>query len=83
MPYCGGITYEIEKLESEIWTVYDGHYGPCNAMMKPETSISESIIIQYTVNEEGKYRFVSAFKFNSNDEMEPIYSDVFEVVSQS
>ena len=49
MPYCGGITYEIEKLESKNWVVIDGQYGPCNGMMLPETYISESININFII----------------------------------
>ena len=82
MPFCGGITYEIEKLDSENWIVFDGQYGPCNAMMKPETSISKSVTITYAINEEGVYRFVSAFKFDPDDEMKPLYSGQFEVESE-
>lgn len=81
MPFCDGITYELEKLESESWIVFDGHYGPCNGMMKPETFISKSFSINYTINEEGIYRIVSAYKFDSDDEMKPLYSEEFEVKS--
>ncbi|AXJ02524.1 hypothetical protein CYPRO_3291 [Cyclonatronum proteinivorum] len=81
MPYCGGITYEIEKLESENWVVIDGQYGPCNGMILPETSISESISINFIIDEVGVYRFVSSFKYNPKDEFKSIYSNNFEVAS--
>lgn len=82
MPYCGGIIYEVEKFESGNWEVFDSHIGFCNHMMKPETSISKSTSINLTIGEEGVYRFVSSFKFNSDDDMEPLYSDKFEVKSE-
>lgn len=82
MPYCGGINYEIEKLEVGNWNVFDGEYGPCDTMMKPERSISKSTSINLTIEEEGVYRFVSSFKLNSDDDMEPLYSDKFEVKSE-
>jgi len=82
MHYCGGITFEIEKLESENWKVFDRQNNLCNQMMNPEATISESVTISYTIHEDGVYRFVSAFKFSPDEEMRPVYSDQFVVESE-
>ena len=79
MPYCGGIVYTIEKLDSNTWTFFDAQNGPCDTLMKPEKSISKSTNIYLKIDEEGTYRFVSSFKVTSDDEMESIYSERFEV----
>ena len=79
MPYCGGITYEIEYKGSDGWEVYDGQYGPCNAMMLPETHPSKKHTIRLTIDEIGVYRFRSSFKFSREDTFKVLYSDEFSV----
>ena len=77
MPYCGGITYEIEYKGPDSWEVYDGQYGPCNAMMLPETHLSKTHTVWLTIDEIGVYRFRSGFKFNREDTFKALYSDEF------
>jgi hypothetical protein len=81
MPYCGGIPYVIEKLESDEWVVLQRQWSYCNGFILPEISISnlKPINIFLTIEEEGIFRFKSRFKLNSNDDWESLYSDNFEV----
>jgi len=79
MPFCGGITYEIEYKGSDGWEVYDGQYGPCNAMMLPETHLSKTHMVLLTIDEPGVYRFRSRFKFSREDSFKTLYSDEFLV----
>ena len=79
MPFCGGITYEIEYKGSDGWEVYDGQYGPCNAMMLPETHLSKTHMVLLTIDEPGEYRFRSRFKFSREDTFKTLYSDEFIV----
>jgi len=82
MPYCSGIIYLVEKLESGNWEVFDSHFGFCNHSMKPERPISKSTSINLKIEEKGVFRFKSRFKLNSNDEWESLYSENFEVESE-
>jgi len=79
MPFCGGITYEIEYKGSDGWEVYDGQYGPCHARMLPETHPSKKHTIRLTIDEIGVYRFRSSFKFSREDTFKTLYSDEFFV----
>lgn len=79
MPFCGGITYVIEKRESDRWEVFDRQAGPCNAMMLPETWPSKSHTVVLTIDEPGTYRFISRYKFKREDIFEALSSDVFFV----
>jgi hypothetical protein len=79
MPFCGGITYVIEYKGSDGWEVYDGQYGPCNAMMRPEIHISKKHTIRLTIDEIGVYRFRSSFKFSREDTFKTLNSDEFFV----
>ena len=82
MPFCGGITYEIEKNVSEGWEVSFGQYGPCNHLMLPETHLSKSHTVLLTIDEPGVYRFRSRFKFEREDTFEVLYSEEFKVKSR-
>jgi len=82
MPFCGGITYEIEYRGSDGWEVFKGQYGPCNHMMLPETHLSKSHTVLLTIDEPGVYRFRSRFKFEREDTFEVLYSDEFKVKSR-
>jgi hypothetical protein len=79
MRFCGGINYTIEKRESGNWERYFGQFGPCTTDKLPETHLSKSHTIYFTINEVGVYRIVSSYKFKREDAFEPLYSNEFEV----
>ncbi len=79
MPFCGGITYVIEKKESEGWEVFDRQIGPCNHMLLPETFPSRTHTVLFTIDEPGVYRFRSSFKFKRDEKFEVLYSHEFSV----
>lgn len=79
--HCGGLFYEIEKLEDDDWSVFKRNSGACSGF-RSEMPVPKSIYVNLTIEEEGIYRFLSLYKFNSDDYFETIYSDEFEVVSK-
>lgn len=83
MSFCGVFNYDIEKLESDEWVYFVGNYAPCQHLLAPQRSVSESIIFNRTIEEEGVYRFKSRYKFNNNDEWEPLYSDIFTIETEN
>jgi len=79
MPFCGGITYEIEYKISDGWEVYDGQHGPCTHDLRPETHLSKTHSVLLTIDEPGEYRFRSRYKFSREDTFKALYSDEFIV----
>ncbi len=79
MPFCGGITYVIEKRVSDRWEFFDWQVGPCTADRLPETWPSKSHTVVLTIDEQGTYRFISSYKFKREDKFEALYSDEFFV----
>lgn len=81
IPYCSGFVYTIERLESDGWQFFDADFRACTGLF-PEYIITRPITIKHTITEAGTFRFVSSYRFNTDERYKPLYSKKFLVELQ-